>query len=154
MKKIIEELERNEIEYEKHKHAPVITSSEAAKIRKTKLNMGAKALLFIADGIPIILVVPGDRKADTKKFKEVFSIKDLRMATGEELKECTGLEKGALPPIGSVFSIQSYFDNELKKNDKVAFNAGSRSISIVMSSKDLIEMEKPILGSFSKPAGT
>ena len=39
-------LEKNQIKFEKMHHAPVYTSEEAAKVRKTKLRQGAKALIF------------------------------------------------------------------------------------------------------------
>ena len=80
LEKIKEILDSFSIEYEILNHEPVYTSLDAAKIRDTGLSNGAKALVFMADGKPILIVVPGDKKVDLRKFKQKFSIKDLRMA--------------------------------------------------------------------------
>lgn len=136
------------VAYEMFEHEPVITSRDAARIRDTDISMGAKALVFLADKTPIIVVIPGDKKLDTKKFKKLFGIKDLSMADSDQLKQLTGLTKGAVPPLGKVFGIKTYYDEIFKQKDKVAFNAGSHTISVVMNALDLIKVQDPIFGSF------
>jgi len=133
------------ITYRKFEHEPVTTSEDAARIRDKDISTGAKALIFIADGEPILVVVPGDKRFNTKKFKLDFKIKDLYMADAEKLKEVTGLIKGAVPPIGKIFGIKTYFDQSFTNKDTVAFNAGSLTISIEMAAADLITAADPII---------
>jgi len=71
----------------------------------------------------------------------------LRMATPAEVSDITSLRIGSIPPVGSVLRLASYFDDTLCAKDTVAFNAGSHTISIVMSASDLISIEKPTLTS-------
>ena len=142
--KIIQTFNEQGVKYELLEHEPVYTSADAAKIRDTKLSDGAKALVFIADKNPILVVLPGDKKVDTSMFKKLFGISDLAMATKEQVKEITGLEVGAIPPVGSVMGLKVYFDDEFKSKDIVSFNAGSHSKSIRIQASELIKVENPI----------
>lgn len=142
----IEDLLSNlNIKYKKFEHAPVTTSEDAARIRDKDISSGAKSLVFIADDEPILVVVPGDKRFNTKRFKAEFKIKDLYMADTEKLKDITGLIKGAVPPIGKIFGVKTYFDQSFTNKDIVAFNAGSLTISIEMRANDLISASDPII---------
>lgn len=143
--KILELLANNSIEYKLIEHEPVYTSEQAAQIRDSDISMGAKALVFYADKQPIILVVPGDQKANLSKVKKNLHIKDLRMATREQVEQLTTLKPGSIPPVGKAMGIKSYYDTSFSSKDKVAFNAGSLTISVIMNAKDLIELENPTL---------
>lgn len=148
LEKIKEILDSLNITYELLNHEPVYTSTDAAKIRDTRLSNGAKALIFVADGKPILIVVPGDKKVDLRKFKQQLHIKDLRMASLIEVKEITTLEVGSIPPVGKAMNLKSYFDSSFLKKGIVAFNAGSHSVSIRMKASDLIKVENPVIESF------
>jgi len=136
------------VAYSVIEHEPVYTSQDAAKIRDTDISMGAKALVLFADKSPILVVVPGDKKIDFKKFKREFDVKDLRMATKEEVLELTGLEVGAIPPVGKAMELVSYFDEGFKQKEKVAFNAGLHTTSIITTPNGLIKVEDPVFGNF------
>ena len=148
LEKIKEILDSLSIEYELLNHEPVYTSADAAKIRDMGLSNGAKALVFVADGEPVLIVVPGDKKVDLRKFKQLFKVKDLRMSSREEVKEITTLEVGSIPPVGKAMNLKSYFDASFLDKEIVAFNAGSHSVSIRMKARDLIQAENPIIESF------
>ena len=153
MSSILEKIENlltdAKIDYKRIDHAPVYTSEEAAKLRDSDISMGAKALVCYADKNPILIIVSGDKKVDFKKFKAEFGVKDLRMAKPTEVVEITTLEVGAIPPVGKVMDLKSYYDNSFKVKDKVAFNAGSHTTSVLMQAKDLINVENPTFGDFS-----
>lgn len=148
--KIIELLNQNKIQYKLMEHKPVFTSEEAAEVRKTELKLGAKALIMKADKKPIMIVVPGNKKVDTSIFKKLYQIKDLEMATKDEVKTISDVEVGAVPPFGNLFKIPLYFDQEIISNQTVVFNAGSHSKSILMKGSDLEKVTKPIVGIFTK----
>jgi len=147
--KIIALLEESRVNYQLTEHEPVFTSEEAAKVRGVPLEWGAKAIVFAADKKPILIVIPADRKIDLKSFKKSYSIKDLRMLTPEEVKAVAGVEVGAVPPLGNVMGLLTYFDEELTKKEKIAFNPGAHTKSIVMSPKDLIHLCSATIGNFS-----
>ena len=143
-------LDENHLQYEVLEHAAVFTSEEAARVRETSLKQAAKALVFQADGMPLLLVIPGDRRVDTRGFKKSFNVKDLRMATREEVQELAGIPVGAIPPFGNVMGLPTYLDRLLLEEECVVFNAGSHTRSIRMSPQDLVALVQPTLGSFSR----
>lgn len=147
--KIIGTLDEKKIKYQLFEHEPVHTSQQAAKIRGTKIEQGAKALLMQADDSPVLIVVSGARKVDTGKFKKLYKIKDLRMCTPEEVQKVSGVEIGAVPPFGNLINIKTYMDKSLGKNTKIAFNAGLLTRSIKMNYQDWFDLVKPELGDFS-----
>ncbi|MDO8611004.1 MAG: YbaK/EbsC family protein, partial [bacterium] len=143
-------LQDHKIIFEEFNHKPVFTSEEAAQVRSTELKLGAKAMILYADNKPLMIVLPSDKKIDLKLFKTTYQIKDLRMATREEVKQVTLVEVGAVPPFGNIFHIPLYVDESIKENEKIVFNAGSHSKSIMMKSLDFIQVSEPIEGSFAK----
>jgi aspartyl-tRNA synthetase len=148
--RITKELDRMRINYKAYEHEPVHTSEEAAKVRGTPLSLGAKAILMYADEKPIMVAVSGDSKIDFKMFKVFSGIKDLRMASPDEVFKVTGVKIGAVPPYGHIFGISLYLDDKIKKNNKLVFNAGLHDKSIEINYKDFEKVTKPIVGSFSK----
>jgi len=151
-RQIIKLLEENKVEYDLIVHQPVYTSQDAARIRDTNIHQGAKAIIFTADQKPILIVVPGDYRIDTKKFKKEYQIRDLQMMKPEEIKELTGLEIGAIPPFGNVMGLPMYVDQELLKNDWISFNAGAHTQSVKMKARDFIHLAKPhATGNFNVP---
>lgn len=147
--KIKKLLAENKIQYEVIEHEPVLTSEDAARVRKTPLKQGAKALVMFADRKPIMIVVPANLKIDMKKFKKDYTIRDLRMATSEEVEKVTSVKVGAVPPFGNIFEIPLYVDKKMSENNKITFNAGEHTKSISMSYKDFERIAKPILGDYS-----
>lgn len=147
-KKIIILLKERAIDYQEFEHEPVLTSEQAAQARGTAIGQGAKALVMMADSLPIMLVISAAYKIDTKKFKHLFNIEDLKMATPEEVEKITGTKVGAVPPFGNLFSLPTYVEETLGVNKKIAFNAGLHTKSIEVSFKDYISIVKPQFGSF------
>lgn len=137
-------------------HEPVTTSEDAAKIRTGySLSQGTKALIVKAKvpekgKIFIMVVVPGDQKFDSEKLKGVFGIREVRFATEDEVIEITGgVKRGGVPPFGNLFDLAVYADQKVFENEKVIFNAGDRSVSIGMFSKDYKEIVNPLVGDIS-----
>lgn len=142
--KIIDLLDRNKIQYKTYEHEPVRTSEEAAKVRGTDISLGAKALICYGDGKPLLLVLGGDKRADLKKVKQQLGIRDLRMATAEEVLDLTTVEVGGVPPFGNVLGLPTYLDRAFQSNTLMEFNAGDRTKSVEMTVKDYIAIVHPI----------
>ena len=121
-------------------HAPVFTSEEAATVRGTPLDSGAKALVMLAVGAPVHVVLPGSRRVDNAKVRAVLGTRTLRFATPEELLALTGCVPGAVPPFGNLFGLPVLVDAALAARDEIAFNAGSNTRSIIMSCADFLRL--------------
>jgi Ala-tRNA(Pro) deacylase len=128
------------VAFEIFEHAPVRTSEEAARVRGTPLQAGAKALVVRADERFVQCVLPAHLKADNARLRELVGTRKLRFATPEELKTLTGCGPGAVPPFGNLFGLPVLVDEALCRNERVAFNAGSNAVSITMRCDDLVRL--------------
>lgn len=145
-------LDNNKVVYKTYDHEAVFTSDEAAKVRGTTREQGAKALVMFADKKPIMVVLSGTRKVSTGEFKKQYRAHDLRMATPEEVEKLTNTKVGAVPPFGNLFSLPLYVDRSLGENEEIAFNAGEHTKSIKMKYADFEKITNPIIGTFSAPS--
>jgi Ala-tRNA(Pro) deacylase len=125
------------------RHAPVYTSEEAAAIRGVPLCTGAKALVVKAGEEFLLLVVPADRKLDSKKARSGLGVKSLRFADRAEVERLTGLQPGSIPPFGSLFGLPTCCDPALGDNAAINFNAGDHTISVSMNYADFERAEGP-----------
>lgn len=90
------------------------------------------------------------KKLDNKKIKVKFNSKKIRFATVAELKDLTNLVPGSVPPFGKpLLSFELFVDDSIIKNEKIAFNAGSLTDSIIMEVKDYLEVASPTVFNFS-----
>src|SRR5262249_41938628 len=122
------------------RHEPVYTSEQAAAVRGTALSSGAKALLVKSGDRFLLLVLPADRKLDSRKARAALGGKALRFATRQEVEEMTGLQPGSIPPFGSLFGLATYCDPALGANPEINFNAGDHAISVQMTYEDYLHM--------------
>ena len=138
-------LKAEDITFREVKHEPTRTSEESAAARGEELNVGAKALLLRTDGVFRLFVLPADRKLDSTAIRRQLGVKKTRFATVEELHQLTGLVPGAVPPFGDpILPFEIYADESVgTETDRVAFNAGSLSNSIIMSASDWMTIAKP-----------
>ena len=147
--KIITLLDSNSISYKVIEHEATPTSEESAKARGESIKIGAKALLVKGKKRFVIAVIPANLRLDTKVFRKIIGSKSLRFASVEELKELTGLPKGALPPFGSVVGLPMFVDSALFEEEWMAFNAGDLCKSIKMRTCDYRELDGFEEGKFS-----
>lgn len=135
---------------EKH-HEPTHTSEESARARGEPLGIGAKALVIKTDGVYRLFVLPADRRVDSQAIKRHLGVKKLRFAEPGELLELTGLVPGSVPPFGPpVLTVPLVADPALLENDKIAFNAGSLTTSIIMASVDYQRVSGALWLSFAE----
>jgi len=144
-------LRQHDCWFEEFTHEPVRTSEEAAALRDDyTLQQGAKAIIIRAK-IPnegkkfVMLIVPGDKKFDSARVKQLLRSKDIRFATEEEVEEITkGVKPGGVPPFGNLFGLEVISDASLYQNEKIIFSAG-RTSSIGMKSADYKKLVQPTI---------
>lgn len=126
-------------------HEPTPTSADAARARGEPLGCGAKALVVKADGQFRLLVIPADRKLDSRLAKRSLGVRELRFATPEELAATVGLPPGAIPPFGEpLLPLPLTADVGVGgRFRQVAFNAASLTASIIMAASDWQRLAKP-----------
>jgi len=148
---IRKKLDSLSIEYNFLEHEPTPTSEDAARVRGISMNEGAKALILKMkkSGKNVMAVIPGDKKSDMKKIAEIVG-EAVEFENPEVIKEKYGIEIGGVPPFGGLLGLRVLVDEGVGKNEKVAFNCGERTCSIIMKSEDFLEAVDGEVGSFCK----
>ena len=148
---IIGHLTERSIPFKAIHHEPTHTSEASAKARGEDISVGGKAIVLKVDEDFKLFVLSAALKVDSQKIREHFKAKKTRFATPEELMRLTGLVPGSVPPFGRPFiDLDLYVDPSITRNDIIAFNAGSLTDSIVMSTKDYFSMAQPMMLDFSQ----
>ena len=147
---ITEWLNREAVTFREVHHAPTRTSEESALARGEQLRVGGKALLIKVDANFRLIVLSADRKLDSAAIRAHFQAKKTRFATPEELLQLTGLVPGSVPPFGApILPFPLYADPSVFENERIAFNAGSLTDSIIMGIDDYRRLAKPEVFSFA-----
>src|SRR3989344_2087310 len=155
-KKIIEFLERNKVKYKLIVHKAIYTSEEGAKARGLELRNGVKSLIFkFGNEAFRLLLVRGDRKADLKKLREIFNVKNIRLASPEEVLKISGCEIGSVHPFGMLMNsdgvdgldgldgLEIIMDESILENTDVDFSIGQHTHSAEMAARDFLKLLKP-----------
>jgi prolyl-tRNA editing enzyme YbaK/EbsC (Cys-tRNA(Pro) deacylase) len=132
-------------------HEPTHTSEESARVRGEPLEVGGKALLIKLDDTFKLFVLSASRKLDSGALRRHFGAKKSRFASADELLELTGLVPGSVPPFGRpILPFDLYVDTSITANERIAFNAGTLTHSVIMQTVDYLRLAQPHRLDFSK----
>ncbi|MBI2742851.1 MAG: aspartate--tRNA(Asn) ligase [Chlamydiales bacterium] len=148
---IIHLLKKNEFDFKHTTHEVTPTSEDSARVRGTKMEEGVKALILKGKNTKknYQFNIPSHFKLDMKAVAEMVGEK-CEFEDPEVIKERFGLIIGGVPPFGQLLNVDTFFDEQIKKLEQVAFNCGLPTESIVMKSADLISLVQPKFGCFTK----
>jgi len=91
------------------------TALEAASSLGCEVGAIIKSLLFKTENTFILCLVAGDKKASLNKIKKELNIKNVSMASADEVKKITGYTIGGVSPIGHLNKLDIYIDNSLER---------------------------------------
>ncbi len=131
-------LEKKKANFRFVEHEAVLKPVDSAKARKVSLSQIAKALLYIADDVPVLFFLPGDMHVDEDTAKKSIGAKQLRLAEKNEVKKHTNCEVGLVPP--TIEKIRKIIDPSLFVNREVSFNAGIPTAGIIIPIDELLKV--------------
>lgn len=144
LEKIRDFLRDGEATFREVHHDPTRTSEESARARGEELRFGGKALLMKVGDSFRLFVLPADQQFDSTRVRRRLETRRMRFATREELLELTGLVPGSVPPFGRpILPFDLYVDETIRDNDRIAFNAGSLTDSIILPVTDYLRLAAP-----------
>ena len=139
------------VDFREVHHEEVRTSEAAARARAEPLRIGGKALLVKAGSEFRLCVLSASRKLDSQALKKHLGIRSLRFASADELLELTGLVPGSVPPFGRpILPFTLHADPSVLENDRIAFNAGSLTDSVILRVEDWVRVAKPEISAFAR----
>lgn len=148
-------LNSKHIRYSYIEHEPTPTSEDAARVRGTSPEEGAKAIILKTsiDEKNVMVVLPGNLKIDSKKVRK-FLGNDSSFENPGLILEKYGIVVGGVPPFGNLLGegMQVLIDEKLFENENLSFNCGKRTASITIGASDYKRAMKDvsIVGDFTK----
>ena len=113
------------------------TVADAAKAVGCEPAQIAKAIVFIADGEPVLVVASGGHRVDVDKLCRAFDCAEARAATADEACAATGYAVGGIAPVGHDLPV--VFDAALLEYDTVYAAAGSGNSLFEVDPRQLAE---------------
>ena len=123
------------------------TAIEAASSLGCEVGAIVKSLLFKTENSFTLCLVAGDRKASLIKIKKTLNIKDVSMASADEVKDVTGFTIGGVSPVGHLNKIDVFIDNSLKRFESLYAAAGHPNCVFKL---DFINLQKITNGSIKE----
>ena len=113
------------------------TAIDASNSLKCEVGAIVKSLLFKTSTDFILCLVAGDKRCSLNKLKKITNIKDISMASPEEVKAQTGYTIGGVSPVGHINKIEILIDNSLERFIYLYAAAGHPNCIFKINFKDL-----------------
>ena len=118
------------------------TAVDAARAVGSKLGQIVKSLVFDCDGRWVVVLVPGDRRADLAKIAAAAGAKKARIAKPDEVERATGFVAGAVAPFPLPNVDRVFVDRGLLAHKRVWIGAGSPSHMAMIAPGDMIRLAR------------
>ena len=119
-------------------------SARTAKYAATSLgcNVGAiiKRLLFKTQKSFILCLVAGNKRCSLNKLKKFLNIKDISMASPDEVKTHTGYTIGGVSPVGHINKTDILIDESLNKFEELFGAAGHPNCVFKINFEKLVKI--------------
>ncbi len=99
-----------------------------------------KSLVFDCDGLPALVLVPGDRRADPTKVARALGCARATIAGPDEVRRATGFEPGAVAPFPLPLIDRVLIEQTLLGLDRVWVGAGSANHMAGLAPRDLVRL--------------
>ena len=113
------------------------TAVEAASSLGCEVGAIVKSLLFKTENDFTLCLIAGDKKASLNKIKKKLNIKDVSMASAEQVKNVTGYSIGGVSPIGHLNKIEIFIDKSLERFSSLFAAAGHPNCVFKINFTDL-----------------
>jgi prolyl-tRNA editing enzyme YbaK/EbsC (Cys-tRNA(Pro) deacylase) len=123
---------------------PADTSTAEAAAQAVNAPQGSivKSLIFLAEGVPMLVLVAGDQRVDVKRLRAELGLskRQLRIAQPSEVVEMTGFEVGGVPPVGHREPLRTLVDRTLSRFETVWAAAGNGHAVFPISYERLLQI--------------
>jgi prolyl-tRNA editing enzyme YbaK/EbsC (Cys-tRNA(Pro) deacylase) len=118
------------------------TAQAAARAVGCELGQIVKSLVFDCDGRAIVVMVPGNRRADSEKIARAAACRFARIAGPDEVTAATGFEPGAVAPFPLPRVERLFIDPTLLGHPVVWIGAGSERHMASLSPTELVRLSR------------
>jgi Cys-tRNA(Pro) deacylase len=118
------------------------TAAAAADAVGCTLGQIVKSLVLVCDGAHVVVLVPGDRKADTGKIARLVDARKARVAKAEEVVAATGFEPGAVAPFPLERVSAVLVERTLLRHRTVWVGGGSDRHMVALPPTELVRLTR------------
>ena len=112
------------------------TAAAAAKAAGCEASQIVKSLVFVCDGVPVLALIPGDRRADGAKVAAAAGAGAAHIASAAEVLAATGFEPGGVAPFPSPLVSRVLIDRELLRHETIWVGGGSERHMVALAPGD------------------
>jgi Ala-tRNA(Pro) deacylase len=131
-------LEETGAPFEVIDHPLAFTAQEEAAASHVPGRHWAKTVAVLVDGEPALAVLPATRRLDLEKLRRVLGTEGVEIAREAEFQ---GLYPGQ----------QTFVDETLREEERIAFHAGDHRTAIEMSYGDFERLAQPVPADIAGP---
>ena len=118
------------------------TAEDAARAAGCALGQIVKSLVFLCGGKSLLVLVPGDRRADPAKVAAAAGCEKAKVAGPEDVLRTTGFEPGAVAPFPIPAVDRVFLDHALLAHEVVWVGAGSKQHMAALAPADLLRLTR------------
>jgi Cys-tRNA(Pro) deacylase len=127
------------------------TAEDAARAIGTTIGQIVKALVFVADGRPVLALASGKNRVDTAKLAGVAGAVRIERADADLVRLTTGFAIGGVPPVGHEAPIETFIDEDLLRYDVIYAAAGTPTTIFPITPGDLIRVTGGRVADLAQP---
>jgi prolyl-tRNA editing enzyme YbaK/EbsC (Cys-tRNA(Pro) deacylase) len=118
------------------------TAADAAAATGASVDRIVKSLVFSCDGRAIVVMVPGDRRADTAKIAVAAGCERVKSVGADAVEELTGFSAGGVAPFPLPGIQTVLLERSLLAHELVWIGAGSSRHMAALAPADLVRLAR------------
>ncbi|MGB9713780.1 MAG: aminoacyl-tRNA deacylase [Candidatus Bathyarchaeales archaeon] len=121
-------------EFEEH----TMTVDAAVKRLGVSREKIVKSIIFVDNaGLPLLAIVTGNKRVSEEKLAGAAGVRRVRRANPVEVKNFTGYDVGAVPPVGHKTRIRTFIDERVMTYEKVIGGGGQINMLLEISPTEI-----------------
>lgn len=100
------------------------TAAEAAAAIGCEVSAIANSLVFLADGVPVLVMTSGGHRVDLVTLTSSIGVAEVAMAPASVVRSATGQAIGGVAPVGHPAPLRTYIDEDLQHHETLWAAAG------------------------------
>jgi Ala-tRNA(Pro) deacylase len=143
-------LNSRRVPFEHLHHRPAYAANRMAQALHVPGRDVAKTVLLRTEHGYVVAVLPATHHVDLAEVRRELGVERVEMASEAEMDRLfPDCERGAVPPFGSLYHLETLVDESLTADERIVFDAQSHEDAIRMTYRDYESLEHPRKGHFA-----
>lgn len=140
------------VHYEVSEHRLSRSSAQTARVAHVPPRLVAKSVILEDDGGIVMAVIPADCYVMVGRLASLLGRRELHLADEDRIATVFGdCDRGAVPPVGMAWGIETVVDEELGRRDVVYLEGGDHRCLLKLPAEQFAElMSTALRGRISK----